>query len=137
MIRVLIFIKTDADWDALHHFYVVAGSVLGGQQTEPGPGCATNRFNLAIKFPAVSVNFDLGRLSHLHSAELGFFEVGGGPDVIQVHDGKQRLARLHGLSRLDAAFAENAGYRRNNSCVLEIEFSLRQGRSGSLNFGGS
>src|SRR5712671_4798528 len=98
MIWVLVFIKADADRNALHHFYVIASGVFRRQQTEPGPGCAAYRFNSATKFAAISVNLDLGWLSHFHVTKLCLFKVGGGPDVIQVHNGKQWLPGLHGLS---------------------------------------
>jgi len=42
MIWVLAFIKADADRNALHHFYVVAGSVFRRQQAEARPGCGAD-----------------------------------------------------------------------------------------------
>ena len=41
--------QIDADGNALHHFDVVSGGVLGGQQAELGPSCAADAGDPAVE----------------------------------------------------------------------------------------
>src|SRR5262245_52742685 len=108
MSGVLPFIKTDTHRNALPNFYVVAVCILGRQQAKARARSGANGFHGATVFVPVSINFDPGFLPDSHASQLRFLEVGSCPDVVKVHDGEQRLAGLQYLSRLDAAFAEDA-----------------------------
>ena len=55
--------------------------------------------------------------------ELRFLEVGGDPDVVERHDGEQRLSRLHVHADFDV-FVHHAADRRGHSAVLQIQFGL-------------
>src|SRR5580698_7256385 len=134
MVRILIGIEPDSHRNTLYNFHIIAGGIFRRKKAKPGAGCSTDRFNSAAKIFSISIHLDGGFLSHLHAAELRLFKVDGGPDVIQVHDGKQWLTRLHSLSWLNAAFAQHASYRSNNLCVLKIQLSLGQRGDRSLDF---
>src|ERR1051325_8197581 len=101
MIRILTLIKSDTHRNSLHYFYVIAGSVFRRQEAKARSGCATYGLNCSVVFLTISINLDFDWLSNFHVTQLRFFKVGGRPDVIEVHDGKKRLAGLQGFSRVN------------------------------------
>src|SRR5579863_5981242 len=56
MVAVLVGVDIDADGNALHHFHVVSGGVLGRQETESGAAGAADAGDPALIFAAVGVD---------------------------------------------------------------------------------
>src|ERR1051325_7991894 len=124
MVRVLAFIKADAHRNSLHNLHVISRRVLRWQQAEARTRRGANGFHVAVILAAVRIDFDLCTLSNAHVFELCLFEVCRYPDVIQIDDGKYRLARLYNLSWLHVAAAEHAAYRRVDLGGFQVQLRL-------------
>ena len=83
------------------------------------------------------VHRDGGGLARAHVGELCLLVVRDHPDVGHVHDGEQRLARLHGLAHLHRAARDAAGDGRGDRRVFEVQLGLaqRRARLGQLRLG--
>src|SRR5207302_2971686 len=73
---------------------------------------------------SVGVDVDGDRLADFHLTKLGLFEVGRDPDVVERDDLHQFLAGGDVLSDFDGAIADDAGNRRCDFRVLQIQLSL-------------
>ena len=63
-------------------------------------------------------------LVHAHIAQLSLLEIRGDPDVIEVDDPHQFLARLHVLSNFNGSTGHHTVYGRHDSRVLQVELRL-------------
>ena len=106
MIFIFSGIEHDLDRDALHDFHIISRSIFGRQKTEAGAAGAGDAIDFAVISFAIGINFNGDGLADFHLAELGFFEVGGDPDIIERNDLHQFLTRGHVLSDLNGATAD-------------------------------
>ena len=59
MFRILTFIQNDLHRDPLHHFHVVAGRVIGGQQAEPTTCGAADGIDVTLQSMSVGIDVDI------------------------------------------------------------------------------
>ena len=71
----------------------------------------------------------------MHLRELGLFEIRDDPDIFLRNDRHQRLARLNDLAGLHGLLAHDAGDRRFDGGVFQIQARLIQRRLRQLNAG--
>src|SRR5580704_10992199 len=109
--------------DSLYYFYVVAGGILRRKQTEEGARGTGDAVHVAFQGLAGRIHMDFRSLSDAHVPELGLFEIGGNPDVIERHHREELLAGLN-VQPDDHRFIYFTSDRRNNFGVLEIELGL-------------
>jgi len=137
MLRVLAFIEHNFHWDSLDDLDVIAGGILGRQQTIASACGAPDIENMPLVGSAVSVDRNLCGLPRLHIGQLRFFKVRCDPDVLRIErdDGHELLTWGDVLAGLHRALTYDSTYGRNDSCVLQIELSLLQGRLCLLRLG--
>src|SRR3989442_4243432 len=130
MVRVLRTVEDDLHRHALHDLDEVAGRVLRRQQTEARTRRAGDAVHLAVELSSAErVDVHLHALAGTHVLQLRLLEVGCHPDLVDLHEREERLARLHDLSDVDAFLRNNAGRRRVHDGVLKIQLCLRQIRA--------
>src|SRR5512146_1965727 len=103
MFAVLAGSEFDSHRQALHHFHVVPGRVLGGQKTEAVAAGAGQISDIASVVAAESVDMDSDLLAAMHARELGLLEVGCHPDLIGLGHEHQGLPGLDSRPQFNAA----------------------------------
>src|SRR6266851_8757933 len=100
-IAELAGVEADLHGQALDHFHPVARGVLGGQQREARARARGERVHRAAE-DAVGegVHADLRAHAGPDPGELRLLEVREDPDLVQRHDGEERLAHLRDLPQL-------------------------------------
>ena len=93
-------IEKDLDGNPLHDFREIPSCVVWRKQGKHRAGSRLKAVDLTYEFViGKSIHADLDRLAGSNTTQLGFFEVGGDPDVVQGNDGHEALAGGH-LRRL-------------------------------------
>src|SRR5579863_2337125 len=135
VLRVLPFVKADAHRDALHDLDVVAGGVLRRQQAEVCARRAGEAFHVTVVVAAVSIDVDFHALARPHVPELCLLEVRRDPDVLERHQGHQRLSGHHVLADFHGLLAHQAGDGSDKRGVTEIQLRLLERCLGDLDRG--
>src|SRR5262249_45389390 len=105
-------IEDDLDWNALHDFDKVTGSVLGWEETKTRSRTRLPAVNVPHKhFAGIGINLDLHGLPWSHMRELRLHEVRDDPDVVG-HNGQHRLADLDIRSGFHGFAGYPPGFRR-------------------------
>src|SRR6516162_4529555 len=117
MLQILAAFETQANWQALHDFDVVASGIFGWKQTVHLTGRAGHDFDVSFIVAPKLINMNRCTLACAHATNLGFFEVCGYPDVVESHDRHKLLTGLHALSDFDGLLANYASERGNYLCV--------------------
>ena len=133
MIVVGTGVEHNLDRHALHDFHIVARSILRRQQAEACAAGASDAVDLAVVLASIGIDLNGDALARLHVAQLGFLEVGGNPDVIEIDHFHQFLPRNDVLPDLDRAVADDPVHRSDHFRVVEIEFRLFEAGFGTLN----
>jgi hypothetical protein len=95
MIAIFSLLENYFDWDSLHDFHVIAGSIFGWKQTERRAGGARDAVHVTVQGSPSGINVDFGFLPNSHAPQLGLFEIGGDPDFIQGYDREELLPSLY------------------------------------------
>src|SRR5208282_133022 len=115
--------------NTLHDFHVVAGSVLGRQQTETLSAGARDGIDAPLILLPGSIYRHLRRLAGMNVLQLRLLEICSDPEVplAQRNDLHHLLAGLDVLPNLDRAIADRPADWRGHSGVLQVEFRLIEG----------
>src|SRR6266851_7146797 len=117
MLGILAAVELDSHRQALHHLYVVASRVLGGQEAEAIAARARQVPDIAIVVAAEGVDVDGDLLATMHPRELRLFEIRGHPDLVRLSHEHQRLSGFDSRAPLRRSSAGDAVARRINFCV--------------------
>src|ERR1700758_4436851 len=124
MVLVLIGIENDADRNALHYLYVVAGRILRRKKAEAGAAGAADVEHFSAVIAASSVHVYFRWLPGLHVTKLCLLEICRDPDVVDIDDRHKRLPWLNVLADLGSAVPDNTMHRSDDLGVLHIQFGL-------------
>src|SRR6266851_3337288 len=127
MLGILAAVELDSHRQALHHLYVVASRVLGGQEAEAIATRARQIPDIAIVVAAEGVDVDGDLLATMHPRELRLLEIRGHPDLVGLSHEHQRLSRFDSGAKLDGTSADDAVGGSINFCVTEVQQSLIEG----------
>src|SRR5262245_44064123 len=83
MIAVRARLEHDLHGNTLHYLHVVAGGVLGRQQTEERTGGTCDAVHMSVVCASAGINGESNPLTVFHVLELGLFEVGGDPYLLE------------------------------------------------------
>jgi len=86
---------------------------------------------MAVVVAPKGVHVDGGGLSRTHLTQLRLFIVGRHPEIVQVDEGHQRLARLQHLAGLHSLLADDAIEGGPDGGVLQVELGQIEGRLGA------
>src|ERR1700678_2805047 len=101
-------VEVDTYRDALDHFDVVAGGILGREERENRARRATDLGNFAVVRLARGVYLDFDGLASGNVFELGLLEVGSDPEIVQRDKCEQVLAGRDVLVELEALAGDDA-----------------------------
>jgi hypothetical protein len=86
MLRVLIFIKMNANRKTLDYLYVITAGVLRRKKTEERSCSPSHFFDRALVIFAERINVNSHRLTRSHQAKLSLFVIRSDPNVVNRHD---------------------------------------------------
>jgi hypothetical protein len=121
VLRVLIRVKANPDWQSLHNFDKVATCIFRWQQAEQRARGSGKVLNRSFVISTERIHVDSHRFSRTHVLELRFFEIRRHPDVLKRNNGEQALAGLNPLAELDRFAANNSADRSIDFRIAEIE----------------
>ena len=115
------------DRHALHDLDPVAGRIFRRQQRERRAGAHADRIDVAlIGVAGINVGDDLRLLADAHVGELGLLEIRHDVEIAERNDRHQRLAELDAIADVSALMRHDAGERRREFGIGEIELGRFQ-----------
>src|SRR5216684_893229 len=124
MLGILAGVELDSHRQALHHLYVVAGRVLGGQEAEAIAARTRQIPHVAPVVAAEGIDVNRDVLAAMHPRELRLLKIRGYPDLVRLRHEHQRLPRFDSGAKLDGASADDAVSWCVDFGVAEVEQSL-------------
>src|SRR5580704_149810 len=112
----LALVEHNLHRNALHHFDVVAGGILGRQQAEARSAGSGNGIDMPLISLAGRIDGNVSRQTRFHVPKLRLLKVSCDPKITlpEQNDLHHLLAGLHVLTNLDSAIAHGSADRRNH-----------------------
>src|ERR1043166_6383614 len=120
----LILVEADADGQTLDHFHEIAGGVFRRQQTGDRACRGGQILHVAVEIHTEPVDMDACALAGAHVAKLGLAKVRRDPQVAGLCDERDLLAGSDVLAYFGGAFGDDAGHRRDNPAIGQVEHRL-------------
>ena len=117
----LIGVQTDSDRQALDDFHVIARGVFGWKKTGPISGRGRHVLYLAFEWFAEGIDLCRNALADVHATELGLLEVGGGPNILRLHDDHKLLPRRDSAADFGGSPGSDAIDGRNDMAIAQVE----------------
>src|SRR5712691_1276083 len=134
MLRILVGIETNPNWEPLNDFDKVAAGIFRWQKAEQRSGGAREILDLPSVVATERINMNVHRLTRAHVFELSFLEVRRHPDIVNGNDVKQTLSCLNPLAEFDGFASNDTTDGRIDLRIPKIQFRGAYIGSGSLHF---